>query len=590
MKDKLKELENSVSLADAERLSDELASFGENHSLTDEEQQRILSSVMRKAGFEMNETIRINRTQRNSRMDTHKDHTAEVVRRKHGSAIAACLVVVAAGAIGASLLFGQGVDIAKPKDPMSSSVTDPADSGKRAVQDWAKPYLEENPDTVGYLSLGMYADSLGTYEEISFPVVQRDNNEYYETTGFNGQPDENGAVHADCNAKIDENGQPQNIILWGTEISWKDIEREISLAYAQYETKYIEGSDYYFNSGIIRFKTIYDADYSEYQIVSDFSMDLQKDSEEQKIDFAFYNNELRYSNFDEEHSFDSWRKMQSDYNENRYYIFNEDIPCTENDEYLTLSVGYRDDPDEGSDPAWRQNIIAKKLTPETGTKREVRDWAKPYLEQNPETVGYLKIKGLRDSGDLESPVVQHEDNEYYFSHGFDNEPCESGVIFADCTVPINENGQPSNIILYGQNMRVNSDNADDVMFSSLLKYKDSTFFDTHQIIDFCTVYDDPDTRYQIIACFSIDLDYEKYERGTDFEYWRYRNFDDEFDFDTWSARLKEYSIYETDTDFTEKDEYITLSTAYGNNSRFAVVAKKITDTDMLNIWLPVPTP
>ena len=340
MKEKLKALEESVSLADAERLSDELASFDDKYSLAQDAQQRILSSVMRKAGFEMDKTIQIKRTKRD-KTDSDRARVAEVSRARHGVAIAACLAVAVTGAVAAGLIFGRGVDIDQQEKPKSSLVTDTADSGKRKVQEWAKP----------------------------------------------------------------------------------------------------------------------------------------------------------------------------------------------------------------------------------------------YLEQNPETVGYLKIKGLRDDGDLESPVVQHEDNEYYFSHGFDNEPCESGVIFADCTVPINENGQPSNIILYGQNMRVNSDNADDVMFSSLLKYKDSTFFDTHQIIDFCTVYDDLDTRYQIIACFSIDLDYEKYESGTDFEYWRYRNFDDEFDFDTWSAKLKEYSINTTDTDFTEKDEYITLSTAYGYNSRFAVVAKKITKAE-----------
>lgn len=56
MKERLNALKESISLADAEMLSNELGSFDENYSLTADEQQRILSSVMRKAGFEMNET------------------------------------------------------------------------------------------------------------------------------------------------------------------------------------------------------------------------------------------------------------------------------------------------------------------------------------------------------------------------------------------------------------------------------------------------------------------------------------------------------------------------------------------------------
>ncbi|MBR1422284.1 MAG: hypothetical protein IJ571_02420 [Ruminococcus sp.] len=64
MKEKLKALEESVSLADAERLSNELASFDENYSLSDDEQQRILSSVMRKAGIEMKRTTSVKRTKK----------------------------------------------------------------------------------------------------------------------------------------------------------------------------------------------------------------------------------------------------------------------------------------------------------------------------------------------------------------------------------------------------------------------------------------------------------------------------------------------------------------------------------------------
>ena len=74
MEDRLKALTNSVSLSDAEKLADELSSF-DDEKLTDDEQQRILSSVMRKAGFEMNETNSVIQTKRNISAGSSSRHT-----------------------------------------------------------------------------------------------------------------------------------------------------------------------------------------------------------------------------------------------------------------------------------------------------------------------------------------------------------------------------------------------------------------------------------------------------------------------------------------------------------------------------------
>ena len=79
-----------VTESGAARLEAELAEFGENAPITDGEQQRILSSVMRKAGLEMKDNITVKRTRRHS-------------RRFVGFVVAAA--VIGAGAIGSSAYY-----------------------------------------------------------------------------------------------------------------------------------------------------------------------------------------------------------------------------------------------------------------------------------------------------------------------------------------------------------------------------------------------------------------------------------------------------------------------------------------------------
>ena len=101
MEDRLKALTNSVSLSDAEKLADELSSF-DDEKLTDEEQQRILSSVMRKAGFEMNETNSVIQTKRNITAKTYNSDDNKPsgrIQLRRGGAVAACLAILLAGGV-----------------------------------------------------------------------------------------------------------------------------------------------------------------------------------------------------------------------------------------------------------------------------------------------------------------------------------------------------------------------------------------------------------------------------------------------------------------------------------------------------------
>ena len=209
--------------------------------------------------------------------------------------------------------------------------------------------------------------------------------------------------------------------------------------------------------------------------------------------------------------------------------------------------------------------------------RTVQEWAKPYLEQNEDTVGYLRIKDLTDNGEFSSPVVQCEDNMFYLYHGFDKEENGNGTVFADCNVPIDEKGQPDNIVLYGFYAEDGSDISSDTSSSPLLKYKDSEFFEEHKTFDFCTIFDDPDTKYQVISCLNYKVTDEDFT-----DYWiRAREFGDEYSFDKWLSNIKDGAINRSDVECTENDDYITLDTKdpeNGENGRFAVIAKKVDET------------
>ena len=67
MENRLKALEESVSLSEAEIITKEFSAISDQSEISDDAQQRILSSVMRKAGFEMKDTMTTTKTRKHSK-------------------------------------------------------------------------------------------------------------------------------------------------------------------------------------------------------------------------------------------------------------------------------------------------------------------------------------------------------------------------------------------------------------------------------------------------------------------------------------------------------------------------------------------
>jgi beta-lactam-binding protein with PASTA domain len=122
MKRENDELKIDLSISDAELFEETFAGFEENAEVTDAEKKRVLSSVMRKAGFEMNGIISENR--KNITAATKNDPTVRrgSIQVKRGGVIAACIAVLAVGAVTAGILRNNNINADIPEPASRSSV------------------------------------------------------------------------------------------------------------------------------------------------------------------------------------------------------------------------------------------------------------------------------------------------------------------------------------------------------------------------------------------------------------------------------------------------------------------------------------
>lgn len=187
---------------------------------------------------------------------------------------------------------------------------------------------------------------------------------------------------------------------------------------------------------------------------------------------------------------------------------------------------------------------------------------KELKAQYPDVVGWLEIKGTN----INYPVMQGEDNDYYMDHNYKKEETKSGSIFLDknydWSIP------SSNLLMYGHNKRSAS-----TMFSDLLQYKEERFYQSYPTIRFTTP--EEDAEYEIIAAF-LSRVYYKSEKNV-FRYYFFVNAKNELEYNDFVTNAKKASLYETGKTAEYGDQLMTLSTCeYSQeDGRFAVVARKV---------------
>ena len=168
---------------------------------------------------------------------------------------------------------------------------------------------------------------------------------------------------------------------------------------------------------------------------------------------------------------------------------------------------------------------------------------------NPDIVGWLYCEGTQ----INYPVVQGSDDEYYLDRLFDGTQNANGCLFLDSRVDASFSSVHS--IIYGHHMRSGA------MFAALDGYKRQSFYETHPTMLLIT----PAATYevQLFAAYVADLSEDAWELS----------FANDDDIQAWIDAAISRSTFTSDVKPTPGDLLLTLSTCsyeFGD-ARFVVV-------------------
>ena len=174
--------------------------------------------------------------------------------------------------------------------------------------------------------------------------------------------------------------------------------------------------------------------------------------------------------------------------------------------------------------------------------REVLDEYKNLLIKHKKLIGWVKI----DDTNIDFPVMQTDDNEYYLHHNLNQQYDKNGSIFMDkdCDVL-----KPStNFILYGHHTKTGQ------MFGKLELYQEEDYYKEHQYINFDTIYEKG--TYQIMYVFRSRV-YKEDEIV--FKYYQFIDANGEQEFNSNMQEMAAMSFYDTGVTAEYGDQLLTLS-------------------------------
>lgn len=160
-----------------------------------------------------------------------------------------------------------------------------------------------------------------------------------------------------------------------------------------------------------------------------------------------------------------------------------------------------------------------------------------------------------ENTNINYPVVQSSDNDYYLKHNFRKESNISGTVFVESA---NDIDNDKNIILYGHNMR------NGTMFNNITNYKEESFFNEDNKINIImnnTLYE-----YEVFSVYVKNVNEVNLAIG----------FASEDEFINYAYNEAEESLYKKDVDFSAEDNLITLVTCSYEftDARTIVVARR----------------
>ncbi len=191
---------------------------------------------------------------------------------------------------------------------------------------------------------------------------------------------------------------------------------------------------------------------------------------------------------------------------------------------------------------------------------EILEEYRTLYSKNKKLIGWLKI----DDTNIDYPVMQTANNEYYLDHNFDQEYDKNGSLFLDKDCDVVDRN--TNLIIYGHHMKSGR------MFGNLNQYSSEEYGKKHSLIQFDTIYEKG--TYEVMYVFRSRI-YNEDE--VVFKYYQFFDAASEKEFESNMQEMAALSLYDTGVTASFGDELLTLSTCDNSETdgRFVVVAKRV---------------
>ena len=203
---------------------------------------------------------------------------------------------------------------------------------------------------------------------------------------------------------------------------------------------------------------------------------------------------------------------------------------------------------------WHSNLI----TPGATDNLEAFE---PFYEKNEDVRGWITIGGTQ----VDNPIYQAADNDYYLTHNMYREESRYGALFFDYRCDTSAENQSQNLTVYGHEMK------DGSMFGTLKNYKGLSQYKQNPTFTVSTM--NKTATYKIFSVMVINAKPED-DNGYLFNYTT-PNFTSQKAFLKWIEEARERSIITTDIDIQAHDKVITLVTCINDfdDARFVIMAR-----------------
>ncbi len=188
--------------------------------------------------------------------------------------------------------------------------------------------------------------------------------------------------------------------------------------------------------------------------------------------------------------------------------------------------------------------------------KEVLPFIQDLQERNPDVVGWIELEGT----EIDYPIVQAEDNDYYLKRDWLGQDNSAGAIFMDFrNDPEGLEERKTHTILYGHHRQ------DGSMFQNLVNYKEEEYFRENPTFEVTDQYGTH--TFEIFSVYITTIDF----------YFIETRFPEDEDFEGFLDSIIERRKFDTDVEVTAEDHLLTLSTCTYeyDDARFVVHARRV---------------